>query len=56
MTKLIIFLIISILYVFRKVFIIYDEGCEKFPYILLTILFGITPNLIIVGIAYLIFF
>lgn len=56
MTKLIIFLVISILYVFKKAFSIYNEDCEVFPYILPTIFLGIIPNLILVGIAYLIFF
>lgn len=56
MTKLIIFLVISVLYVFKKAFTIYDEGYENFPYVLPTIFLGIIPNLIFVGIAYLIFF
>ena len=56
MTKLIIFIVISVLFIFRKAFWVYDNDCDRFPYVLPTIFLGIIPNLIIIGIAYLIFF
>lgn len=53
MTKLIIFIIISILFIFQKGFKVWETGDY---YDFLDILISVVPNVIIVGVGYLILF
>ena len=53
MTKLTIFIIISILFIFQKGFKVWENDCY---FDFLDILISVIPNIIIVGIGYLILF
>ena len=53
MTKLIVFIIIGILFIFQKGFKVWETGDY---YDFLDILISVVPNVIIVGVSYLILF